>query len=97
MLLFISLFFRNSEEAFGISLTLHQGRRRIVLGEFMNRADEELLKIGEVARLMGVRAQIIRNYEKQGLLKPERADRRPDTAFTGLMRWRSFGSPSVRT
>ena len=37
----------------------------------MKRADKELLKIGEVAQLMGVRAQTIRSYEQQGLLKPE--------------------------
>jgi DNA-binding transcriptional MerR regulator len=36
----------------------------------MKRADNQLLKIGDVARLMGVRAQTIRNYEQQGLLKP---------------------------
>ena len=36
----------------------------------MKRADNQLLKIGEVAQLMGVRAQTIRNYEQQGLLTP---------------------------
>ncbi len=29
-----------------------------------------LLKIGELAQLMGVEAQTIRNYEQQGLLRP---------------------------
>jgi DNA-binding transcriptional MerR regulator len=36
----------------------------------MKRNGSQLLKIGEIARLMGVEAQTIRNYEKQGLLKP---------------------------
>ncbi len=29
-----------------------------------------MLKIGELARIAGLRAQTIRNYEQQGLLKP---------------------------
>jgi DNA-binding transcriptional MerR regulator len=36
----------------------------------MKRNGSQLLKIGEIARLMGVEAQTIRNYEQQGLLKP---------------------------
>ena len=29
-----------------------------------------MLKIGELAQLLGVEAQTIRNYERQGLLRP---------------------------
>ena len=36
----------------------------------MKRNGSQFLKIGEIARLMGVEAQTIRNYEQQGLLKP---------------------------
>jgi DNA-binding transcriptional MerR regulator len=36
----------------------------------MKRKGSQLLKIGELARLMGLQAQTIRNYEQQGLLTP---------------------------
>ena len=36
----------------------------------MKRKGSQLLKIGAIARLMGVEAQTIRNYEQQGLLEP---------------------------
>ncbi len=36
----------------------------------MERAGDRLLRIGEVARLIGVKVQTIRNYEQQSLLKP---------------------------
>ena len=36
----------------------------------MKRKGSQLLKIGELARLMGLEAQTIRNYEQQGLLTP---------------------------
>ncbi len=35
----------------------------------MERKGTQLLKTGEIARLMGLNAQTIRNYERQGLLK----------------------------
>ncbi len=34
------------------------------------KKDAQVLKIGELAQLMGVEAQTIRNYEQQSLLKP---------------------------
>ncbi len=36
----------------------------------MERKGTRLLKIGELAQLMGVEVQTIRNYERQGLLRP---------------------------
>ena len=36
----------------------------------MKRKGSQLLKIGELARLMDLQAQTIRNYEQQGLLTP---------------------------
>ena len=36
----------------------------------MKRKGSQLLRVGELAQLMGVEAQTIRNYEQQGLLKP---------------------------
>ena len=36
----------------------------------MERKGTQLLKTGEIARLMGLDAQTIRNYERQGLIKP---------------------------
>ena len=36
----------------------------------MKHKGSQLLKIGELARLMGLEAQTIRNYEQQGLLTP---------------------------
>jgi MerR family transcriptional regulator, Zn(II)-responsive regulator of zntA len=36
----------------------------------MERKGAQLLKIGELAQLMGVEAQTLRNYEQQGLLTP---------------------------
>ena len=36
----------------------------------MKRKGSQLLKIGQLARLMGLEAQTIRNYEQQGLLTP---------------------------
>jgi DNA-binding transcriptional MerR regulator len=36
----------------------------------MEPTRERLMKIGELARLAGLEAQTLRNYERQGLLKP---------------------------
>ncbi len=36
----------------------------------MERTGDRLLRIGEVARLVGVKVQTIRNYEQQRLLEP---------------------------
>ena len=36
----------------------------------MEHESTQLLKVGELAQLMGVEAQTIRNYEKQRLIKP---------------------------
>ncbi len=36
----------------------------------MKRKGSQLLRVGELAQLMGVEAQTLRNYEQQGLLKP---------------------------
>ncbi len=36
----------------------------------MKRKGSQLLRVGELAQLVGLEAQTIRNYEQQGLLKP---------------------------
>jgi DNA-binding transcriptional MerR regulator len=39
-------------------------------GTYIECKDAQVLKIGELAQLMGVEAQTIRNYEQMGLLRP---------------------------
>ena len=36
----------------------------------MKRKGSQLLRVGELAQLVGLEAQTIRNYEQQGLVKP---------------------------
>jgi DNA-binding transcriptional MerR regulator len=39
-------------------------------GTHLECKDAQVLKIGELAQLLGVEAQTIRNYEQMGLLRP---------------------------
>ncbi len=46
---------------------------------------EKLYKIGEVAEILGVHEDTLRNWEKEGLIKPERIGRRGDRRYTAEM------------
>ena len=45
----------------------------------MERKNESLFQIGEVAKALGVSRRMILNYEEQGLLTPDRKN--PDSGF----------------
>lgn len=49
----------------------HQRKKLILLGEFsMKKQSEELFKIGEIAKILGVTRKAILVYEEMGLLTP---------------------------
>jgi len=39
------------------------------------RKDTELLTIGQVAKKLGIHEQTIRNYERKGLIRPQRTEK----------------------